>query len=226
MGCTPAPAVHVEPGTTVEDLLDLLRRDSMCCELSLILIIKEEIIDVKGWHAKPLTVCAHGIPSGKPSSSPEGTTHEMRQEFLILAERAEAANGKIFIHGGAVERHFAASFPTTLSADIAASMLVGWGETNETHVLELRVSDEDENPVIEIQAEMTPGRPAQAKPAQELRQLIAIKGPFPIGKAGQYKLQAFADGVAQEPPFRFWVEQADQPGPVPPNRQSRRHPAG
>jgi hypothetical protein len=143
-----------------------------------------------------------------------------------LAERAEAANGKIFIHGGAVERHFAPGFPTQLMADIAASMLVGWGETNETHVLELKVTDEDENPVIEMEAEMTPGRPAAAKPAQELRQLIAIKGPFPIAKPGQYKLQAFADGVAQEPPFRFWIEQVEQPGQPGPNRRTRRHPKG
>jgi hypothetical protein len=147
----------------------------------------------------------------------------MRQEFLMLAERAEAANGKIFIHGGAVERHYSASFPTSLNADIAASLLVGWGETNQTHVLEIKISDEDEQTVVEIQAEMTPGRPAAAKPAQELRQLIAIKGPFPIPKPGQYKLQAFADSEPQEPPFRFWVEEAQVPGP-PPNRPARRHP--
>jgi hypothetical protein len=148
----------------------------------------------------------------------------MKQEFLILAEKAEAVNGKIFIHGGAVERHFATSFPTTLMADIAVSMLVEWGETNQTHVLQLKISDADENPVIEVEAEMTPGRPAQAKPGQDLRQLIAIKGPFPIQAAGQYKLQAFADKKPQEPPFRFWVEAVNPPGPPAPNREQRRHP--
>lgn len=149
----------------------------------------------------------------------------MRQEFLILAERAEAVNGKIFIHGGGVDLHKAASFPTVLLSDIAISMLVGWGETNEKHQLVIRIVDVDENEVVSIGAELTAGRPATAKLGQELRQLIAIKGPFPIPKAGQYKLQAFADNEPQEPPFRFWVEAVEgPPGPPPPHREQRRHP--
>lgn len=147
----------------------------------------------------------------------------MRQEFLILSERAEAANGKIFIHGGAVERHFSQQFPTSLNADIAASFLIGWGETNQTHILEIRIVDEDENNILEIEAEMTPGRPPSAKPGQDLRELISIKGPYPIQKAGAYKVQATIDGVVQEPPFRFWVDPIEQPGATPPsNRRQRR----
>lgn len=136
----------------------------------------------------------------------------MRQEFLILAERAEAVNGKIFIHGGAVERHFSQQFPTSLNADIAASFLVGWGETNQSHLLAIRLMDEDGNELLKIEAEMTPGRPPSAKPGQDLRQLISFKGPYPIQKAGAYKVEATIDGEPQEPPFRFWVEQMEQPG--------------
>ena len=148
----------------------------------------------------------------------------MRQEFLILAERAEAVNGKIFIHGGAVERHFSQQFPTILNADVAASFLVGWGETNQTHVLEIRMVDEDGEDVLKIEAEMTPGRPPSAKPGQDLRQLISFKGPYPIQKAGGYKVEATIDGELQDPPFRFWVEQMEQPGAPPSsNRQQRRH---
>lgn len=135
----------------------------------------------------------------------------MRQEFLMLAEAAEAANGKIFIHGGCVERHFSANFPTALRADIAVSVLVPWGETNQTHLMAIRLSDEDENQVLSIESEFVSGRPPHAKPGQDLRQLIAIKGPFPIQKAGGYKLAMTLDGSAQEPPFRFWVEEAPKP---------------
>lgn len=130
----------------------------------------------------------------------------MRQEFLMLAEAAEAVSGKIFIHGGCVERHYAAEFPTSLRVDIATSVLVGWNETNQDHRLRLAIVDEDEKPLVEIEAVFTPGRPPAAKPTQELRQLIAIKGPFPIEKPGAYKLKASLDGEDQEPPFRFWVE--------------------
>ncbi|CAN5482506.1 hypothetical protein BH20CHL6_BH20CHL6_03960 [soil metagenome] len=147
----------------------------------------------------------------------------MHQEFLILAERAEAANGKIFIHGGTVERHYSPQFPTSLNADVAASFLVEWGETNQTHLLQIRILDQDEHEILSIEAEMTPGRPPTAKPGQDLRQLLAFKGPFPIPQAGQYKVEATIDGKPQVPPFRFWVEQAEMPGPPPSmNREQRR----
>lgn len=46
----------------------------------------------------------------------------MQQELLLLAEAAESANGKIFIHGGGVDRHSVladARPPLQLKADIA-----------------------------------------------------------------------------------------------------------
>jgi hypothetical protein len=132
----------------------------------------------------------------------------VRQEFLMLAEAAEAASGKIFIHGGCVERHHSARFPTQLRADIALSVLVPWGETNQTHVMTLCLVDEDQKEVLKVESEFVAGRPPTAKPAQDLRQLIAIKGPFPIKKPGAYKLVMTLDSQEQEPPFRFWVEEA------------------
>ncbi len=76
-------------------------------------------------------------------------------------------------------------------------------------MMTIRLVTEDEQPVLEVAAEFTPGRPPGAKPGQDLRQLISIKGPFPIERPGAYKLQAVLDGEPQEPPFRFWVDKAE-----------------
>jgi len=89
-----------------------------------------------------------------------------------------------------------------------------WADTNNRHALELRFMDEDSNPIIGIEAEFEVGRPAGAKPGQDIRNLLAIKGPFPIPKPGAYKLVIALDGKEQDPPFRFWVDQADIPGPM------------
>jgi hypothetical protein len=137
----------------------------------------------------------------------------MRQEFLMLAERAEAANGKIFIHGGAVERHFAAGFPTALNVDIAASFLIGWPEANRGHTLRIEILAGDGTTVIAVDAQIGAGRPPGAALGQDIRHLMALKGPFPIPGAGSYTLQATADGHAQEPAFQFRVEQMEQPHP-------------
>lgn len=141
----------------------------------------------------------------------------MRQEFLILADGAESVNGKIHILGGGVDRHFAAQFPTMLMASIACSVLVEWGETNQTIAFGLRIVDEDENVIAPIDLNLETGRPAGSKPSQDLRTLLAVRGPFPIPKPGGYKIVMELNGTRQPNPFRFWVEQVQLPGgPNPP----------
>jgi hypothetical protein len=135
----------------------------------------------------------------------------MRQEFIMLADGAEATNGKIYILGGGVDRHASQAFPAALRADLAVGILVGWGETNMKHTFHVRVVDEDEGEAFGVQGDFVVGRPPQAKSGQEIRSLIAIRGPFPIPKPGAYKAVLELDDERQEPPFRFWVEQAGAP---------------
>jgi hypothetical protein len=132
-----------------------------------------------------------------------------RQEFLMLADGAESTNGKIYILGGGASRHRATTFPTNLKADIAMGILVGWTETNERHEFAIRMEDEDGQVVANIESGFDIGRPAGAMPGQELRFLVAIKGPFPIPRAAAYKLAMTIDGEPQEPPFRFWVQEQE-----------------
>lgn len=137
----------------------------------------------------------------------------MQQEFLILADGAEAANGKIFILGGGVERYAAPSFDPAapLPADIACSILVEWGEANRTFAVGLKIVDEDEKVAVALEFTMESGRPPGAKPGQDLRTLMAVRGPFPIPHPGGYKIAMELNGVSQEPPFRFWVDQLESP---------------
>jgi Family of unknown function (DUF6941) len=137
----------------------------------------------------------------------------MQQEFLFLADGAEAVNGKIYVLGGAVDRHMAGSFPANLYSSIAGSVLVEWGETNRTFGLTIRIVDEDEHEHWKVEIQAVSGRPPGAKPGQPLRTAIAIRGPFPIKEPGPYKLVMTLDGADQAPPFRFWVDKVDLPIP-------------
>lgn len=149
----------------------------------------------------------------------------MKQEFLLLAESAEAVNGKMYMLGGGAERHLAPGFPTQLRADVAMGMLVEWGETNQPHVMNLQIVDVDEKPVVQVEGELEAGRPPGAKQGQDMRLMLAIKGPFPIAAPGQYKIKLSLDNIEQKPPFRFWVEQLEVPG-MPPKQSGKRRRAG
>jgi hypothetical protein len=138
----------------------------------------------------------------------------VRQEFLMLADGAESTNGKIYILGGGSDRHLASAFPTLLKADLAVGVLVDWGEANRQHAMTINIMDEDGRTAARMEVNFNVGRPATAVPGQDLRVLIAVKGPFPIPQRGGYRAQLELDGTPQEPPFRFWVEPADL-GPRP-----------
>ena len=137
----------------------------------------------------------------------------MKQEFLILADGAEATNGKIFILGGGADRHLATTFEpaAALRADIACSVLVDWGEANRTFAVTLKIVDEDEQVAAVLEFTMETGRPPGAKAGQQLRTLLAVRGPFPIPHPGGYRLAMDLNGVPQDPPFHFWVDQVDSP---------------
>lgn len=132
----------------------------------------------------------------------------MRQEFLILADGAEAVAGKVYILGGGADVHTAPSFPVAIKADIALGFLVEWAETNQPIQLQVRLVDADEVERFAVSAEVVVGRPATARAGQDIRNLVAIKGPLPIEQPGAYRLVMRLDGVDQEPPFRFWVDRA------------------
>jgi hypothetical protein len=132
----------------------------------------------------------------------------VQQEFLILADGAEAVQGKIYILGGGVTHHVAPTFPAAIRADIALGVLVGWTETNQKIDLKVRVVDEDGSEALRVGAELVVGRPPNANPGQDIRSMMAIRGPLRIPKAGGYRLEMLLDDVVQQPPFRFWVRQA------------------
>ena len=138
----------------------------------------------------------------------------MQQAFLILADGAEASNGKIHILGGGVDHHLAQAFPASLNVDIACSFTVAWHETDRPVDVQLRIVDEDGGEVLRIELEAVVGRPPQARPGQEIRSQVAVKGPFPIPKPGGYLLVMRLDGIDQVPPFRFRVDQAIATGPA------------
>lgn len=140
----------------------------------------------------------------------------MQQEFLLLAESAEAVNGKIYLLGGGVDRHFVqagAERPIQLRADIAVGILLDWGETNNRYPMSVKVIDEDETVVFSVDGEFESGRPPGAKPGQPLRTVLTIRGPFPIPSVGGFRVQLDLQGKAQGPAFRFWIDEVGKPRP-------------
>jgi hypothetical protein len=141
----------------------------------------------------------------------------MRLDFLLLADRAEAINGKLYMVGGGFDRVGVASLPGLANYDVALGFLVGYNETNQPHGFEIRMETEDNEVVTQdgkpvlVAGQVEVGRPAGMVTGQEQRVIIVVRGPFPAPAAGGFSWVPILDGQPFER-TRFYVVEAAIPG--------------
>lgn len=113
---------------------------------------------------------------------------------LLLADWAQALNGKLYIMGGG----WSVTNPEPGPMAIAIKVEVPWDQANTEHTLQLRLEDSDGEPVpnaegepTEIKAEFEVGRPPGLKPGTPLDFSIAInlqRADLPAGSRFTWRL--------------------------------------
>jgi hypothetical protein len=112
---------------------------------------------------------------------------------LMLADSAQAVEGKLYILGGGWS--LVGPEPTPMA--IALKIEVPWDETNRRHTWKLELLDSDgravavpgdsEEAAIEIGGEFEVGRPAGVKPGTPIDLPLAINlTPLPLEPGGRY----------------------------------------
>lgn len=119
----------------------------------------------------------------------------MNIHALMLADSAQAVDGKLYILGGAWNVLRFPEFPAQLIVGIAVAIDVDWNETNTRHHLDVHFEDADGNRMDPtIGADFEAGRPPGAMPGTDLRIVFAVNGPLAIRTPGQYSAVASIGG--------------------------------
>src|SRR5579859_2302639 len=116
-------------------------------------------------------------------------------DFLIVADRAEAVNGKLYMMGGAWDRLFVQDFQQPVSFSIALSVVVPWTATNREHRVTINLQTEDGQsiePTIAVAVNV--GRPPTAEAGQSFRAIIVANAAFKLPGPGAYVLSASLAG--------------------------------
>ena len=132
-------------------------------------------------------------------------------DFLILADRVEAVNSKLYMMGGAWDRILVADFGQPVELSLAVGVLIPWGETNEDHQLIITLEDADGkslNPPVQLNVNM--GRPADAVRGQVFRAVAALNGRFLLGGPGSQRFVARL-GNGQAKTVALYAQAAPQP---------------
>jgi hypothetical protein len=120
----------------------------------------------------------------------------MQIHALLLADSAQAVDGKLYVLGGAWNMLRFPEFPASLMVGIAVAVDVEWNETNQRHHLEIHFEDADGHPMDpRIGADFEAGRPPGAIAGADLRIVLAVNGPVAIPSPRQYAAVASVGGV-------------------------------
>src|SRR6266566_147982 len=125
-------------------------------------------------------------------------------EFVMLADHAEAINGKLYMNGGGWTDHnrpvVAGQAPPPSAFSIVLSVFVPWGDTNRPIDLSLTVEDDDGNKLVDMTTKMVVGRSPLLKPGSGQHAPLAINAVQVFPKAGGYRVVVkFADDVRTWP---------------------------
>lgn len=108
-------------------------------------------------------------------------------DFLILADHAEAINGKIYLMGGGWDVRTVRDFSQPVPLTLALAVLVPWTATNQRHRLQVRVEDADGRQLAEVKGEFVAGRPPHLTEGTTQRIPLAFQHiPVLLGGPGIY----------------------------------------
>jgi hypothetical protein len=119
-------------------------------------------------------------------------------EFLLLADRAEAISGKLYVMGGAWDRLWLSEFPKQFGASVAIGVLVPWTATHAEHRLTLQIvaADDDEVEIASVSVSFQAGASAQMKRGETQRVVLAFNMAPTFPRPGTYKVKALIDDSA------------------------------
>jgi hypothetical protein len=142
----------------------------------------------------------------------------MEVEWLILADAAQVTGGKLFLLGGGWDvLAVNTPFPLQQRCAVAAAFRVPWNETNQRHMIEIEIEDQDsQQKLFAVAGEVEVGRPPGIPPGENQRVQLAADLALAIEKPGTYRVIAkIAGEVKKYTTFRV------VPGPMLAMQQGR-----
>lgn len=136
-------------------------------------------------------------------------------EWLILADAAHVVGNKLYLVGGGWDvLTVNTEFPVDQIIGIASSFAVPWNETNQPHLAEISIIDEDGNaPMAKIAHQFEVGRPPGMPAGSSQRTQVAGTLVLRLSHAGNYSIRCQIDSEEQHQRALFRV--VPGPGVVP-----------
>ena len=112
-------------------------------------------------------------------------------DFIMLADKAEFINGKLYMMGGLYDRFEQKNLNVVRPLSIVVGIEIPWALTNQPHSITMRIETEDGDLVgKEITADVTMARPITARPGQVFRAVIIPNIHMQFPSHGTFRISA------------------------------------
>ncbi len=123
-------------------------------------------------------------------------------EFLILADSAQVADGKLFLLGGGWSLHRSGNFPSQIQFAIGLSVLVPWNEAGIRYPSTLTIADDAGVPIVPpLNGQIEVGKSDQIPNGMTQRALFAVNFNIALPRPGRYVVSATAGSSKTETIF-------------------------
>jgi hypothetical protein len=132
-------------------------------------------------------------------------------DFLILADRAEAVNGKLYMMGGGWDAIGIAGPDQHSQFTAAIALLVPWNATNVEHTCAVRVEDADGAALLRVAIAVKTGRPPGLPDGAAQRVMAALPINVTFARPGPHVVVASVGEMEKRVPF--YVRLLPKPAP-------------
>jgi hypothetical protein len=133
-------------------------------------------------------------------------TRKPEIDYLLVADRAEVVNGKLYLMGGSWDRIGPSSFPHRMLLGIALGVRIPFAHTDDQHTVAIELHHEGTR-LVGFEARLTTGRPP-GMAGMDMLVPMAFNIPVAIPAGGQLVLRASVDGRT---PRRHEIRVAQRP---------------
>lgn len=119
----------------------------------------------------------------------------MECDLLMLADSAQAVDGKLYILGGGWRAVTGQRLPFSHPMAIAVGFLVDWTETNRQHQFNLTIqADDTKENLAQLEGTLEVGRPVGIPAGTQQRALFALNMTPEFKSDGPYTVSLLVDG--------------------------------
>jgi len=115
-------------------------------------------------------------------------------DFVILADFAQAVQGKLSLIGGGWNLHHPRQYPSALPFGLGIGILVPWSETNRRHAFKFIIRKSEGPQLIAGEGEFEVGRDVGTPPGMTQRATLGIAGQLNLPEPGTYEVIVTAGG--------------------------------